>query len=80
MRRMHEVGDAGLTPVVVDRDDCRVVQGGDALDRGLEGSDEVGSVGELLPNEADHEVAVDPGEVGDADGAVGTGAQPYPRR
>ena len=43
----HEVGAVGLAPVVVERHDVRVFEGGHGLRLGLEAADEVGLVGEF---------------------------------
>ena len=72
----HQVGSARLPPVVVDRDDRRVAQRRHPMRAGLERPHELGAVGDLLPEDADREVALDPGQAGGEHGAVATRAQP----
>ena len=72
----HEVSGARLPPVVMDRDDCRVAQRRHPMGAGLERPHELGAVGDLLPDDANREVALDPGQAGGEHGAVATRAEP----
>ncbi len=65
----HEVGGAGLAPVVVERDDVRVFEPGDELGLGLEPADERRVVGELGRDHLDRHLAPDDRLVGAIDGA-----------
>ena len=71
----HEVGGAGLAPVVVERDDVRVFEPGDELGLGLEPADERRVVGELRPDHLDRDFASDDRLVGAIDGAEGAPAE-----
>ena len=71
-----EVGGARLPPVVVDRDDRRVAQRRHPMGAGLERPHELGAVGDLLAEDADREVALDPRQAGGEHGAVATRAEP----
>ena len=72
----HQVGSARLPPVVMDRDDRRVAQRRHPMRAGLERPHETGAVGDLLPEDANREVALDPRQPGGEHGAVATRAQP----
>ena len=63
----HEVGGTRLTPVVVQRDDVRVLEPGDELGLGLEPADERRVVGELGPDHLDRHLAPDDRLVGAVD-------------
>ena len=60
----HEVGGTGLAPVVVQRDDVRVLEPGDELGLGLEPADERRVVGELGRDHLDRHLAPDDRLVG----------------
>ncbi len=53
----HQVGTTGFAPVVVQRNDVRMLEAGDQLCLGLEAADEVGVVGELGTDHLDRHFA-----------------------
>ena len=60
----HEVRRTGLAPIVVERNDVRVLELGDQLRLGLEASDEVGVVGVLRSDDLDRDLTTDGGLIG----------------
>ena len=57
----HQVGAVGIAPVVVERDDVRVLELRDELCLGLEAADEGGLVDELGADDLDRHLAADRG-------------------
>ncbi len=57
----HEVGRTGLAPVVVERDDVRVLQPGDEPRLGLEAHDELRRIGQILADRLDRHPSVGAG-------------------
>ena len=73
----HQVGATRLAPVVDDRHDRLVAQGSHPVGGGLEArARSAGSSDHLRTDEPDHDLALDPREVGDAHGAVVARAEP----
>ncbi len=72
----HHVGAARLPPVVDDRHDGLVSERRHPLRVRFEIPDEVGVVGHLGPDDPDHDLPFDPGEVRDGHGSVVSPAQP----
>ena len=72
----HEVRRAGLAPVVVERDDVRVLELGDQLRLGLEATDEVGVVGVLRSDDLDRHLTADGGLIGAVRDPAGPVADP----
>ena len=71
----HEVRGTRLAPVVVQRDDVRVLEPGDELGLGLEPADERRVVGELGPDHLDRHLAPDDRLVGAEDRAEGAASE-----
>ena len=71
-----QVRGTGLPPVVVDGDDRRVVERGDATGGRLEAAHELRTVGHGFVHDPDGEVAVDARQAGGEDRAVSARAQP----
>ncbi len=59
----HEVGRIGFAPIVVERNDVRMLEPGDELCLGLEAPDEVRIVGQFGPDDLDRDLAPDGGLV-----------------
>ncbi len=70
----HQVGAVGIAPVVVERDDVRVLELRDELCLGLEATDEGGLVDELGADDLDRHLAADRGLIGAVDDAEVAGA------
>ena len=75
----HEVGRVRLAPVVVQRDDVRMLQRRDHLRLGLEAADEGRVVGEVGTDDLDRHLATDSGLIGAVGRARGTVADLLPQ-
>ena len=71
----HQIGDARLTPVVVERHNVWVLQTGDQLRLRLKAADEVGVVGVLGKDDLHGHLALDEGLHGTIDSAKATFAE-----
>ena len=71
----HEVGGVGLAPVVVERDDVRMLERCDDLRLGLEPTNETRVVGDVGTNDLDRHLTTDGGLIGPKDAPALVGSE-----